>query len=202
LWWIIVVSIIGGLIVLGTLLLSIPFDLACRFEFYGKAEFNLRWAWFFGLLSRYIKPGKGKSERPQARRKFDLSRILQRIRSASEFLRIKGLMAQFLRLVKRVFRSLKIRKLEVEFTAGLDDPSENFYLFAITEPFNQLINYIQPYPVSIRSSFVGPVFEGHAYGSIRIYPIRLVLPVAQFILSPPVFRLMRSMVAARWKRNK
>jgi hypothetical protein len=202
LWWIIVVAIIGGLIVLGILLLSIPFDLSFRFESYDERKFELRWAWFFGLLSRDIKPGKRNPVKPQARRKFELGRILQRIRTTSEYSRIKGLITQVLRLIKRVFRTFKIRELEAEFRVGLDDPSENFYLFAITEPFNLLVNNLQPYPVSVHTSFVGPVFEGFAHGSMRIYPIRLVLPMAQFIFSAPVFRLVRKMVAARWKRNR
>ena len=206
-WWIIVVAIIGGLIVLGILLLSIPFDLVFRMEFYEKRKFELRWAWFFGRLSRDIKPGKRKlekrkTEKPRARRKFGLIRTLQRIRTASGYLQIKGLIAQSIRFMKRVFRHIRIKELEAELNVGLDDPSENFYLFAITEPFNRLVNNIQPYPVSIHTSFVGPVFEGYAHGSVRVYPIRLVLPVAQFIFSPPVFRLIRKLVAARWKRNR
>lgn len=187
---------------LGILILSIPFDLSFRFEFYGKPKFDLRWAWFFGLLSREVKPGKRKPKKPRARRKFELSQTIERIRAASEFLQIKGLITQFIRLIKRTFRRFKIRELEVEFHVGLDDPSETFYLFAITEPLNRLLNHLQPYPISIRPSFVEPIFEGYAHGSVRIYPIRLAPPLVQFIFSPPVFKLIRKMVAARWKRNR
>jgi hypothetical protein len=178
LWWIIVVSIIGGLIVLGILLLSIPIDLAFQFEFYGQAKFNLRWSWLFGLLSRDVKPGKPKLK-PKPRRKFSIWRTLRSIRSASENLWTKGLMTQFFRLIKGVFRQFKIRNLDINFHVGLDDPSETAYLFALTEPLNRLLAHVQPYSVSIQPSFVEPVFEGYAHGSVRVYAFYTV-----HILSP------------------
>lgn len=201
-WWIIVVAIIGGLIVLGILLLSIPFDLTFRFESYSRPKFELRWAWFFGLLSGDFKPGKRKPGKSKARRKFDLILIQERVRTTLEFLRIRGLVTQFFIFIKRVWRSFKIRDFEAEFNIGLDDPSETFYLFAITEPFNRLINYVQPYAINIRPNFAEPVFEGYAHGSFRIYPFLLVPPMVQFIFSPPSFRLMGRMVAIRWKRKR
>ena len=58
-----------------------------RFEFYGKAEYDLRWAWFFGLLSRDIKLGRLKTEKPQVRRKFELLRLREESAEPVKFCR-------------------------------------------------------------------------------------------------------------------
>jgi hypothetical protein len=202
LWWIIVASILGGLIVLGILVLLIPFDLTFQFDFYNKPNISLRWAWFFGILSRDLKFGKRRPKQPRARRKFALIEIINGVRAGSQFLEIKGLVSCFIKLIKGIFRAFKISHLDIEFHVGLDDPSETFYIFAIAEPFNWLLSRIQPYPISIRPSFVGPMFEGFASGSVRIYPVLLMSPMVQFVFSRPVFTLIRKIAANRWKRNR
>lgn len=200
--WIIAVSIIGGLILLSIVVLSIPLDLAFRFEFYGKPEFNLRLAWFFGLLSRDIKPGKRKAKKPRPPRKFGLPRALRGIRSALEFGQIRDLLSQCLKLIQKMFGSFRVRELNVELYVGLDDPSDTFYLFTITEPMNRILNRFQPCSISIQPYFMEPLLEGYARGSARIYPVRLIPALFRFIFSQPVFKLVRKMVAARWKRNR
>jgi hypothetical protein len=202
LWWIIVVSIFGGLIVLGILILSIPFDLAFQFHFYNKPDFSLRWSWIFGILSRDLKFGKLRPKKPRHRQKFALIEIIDGVRAGSQFLQIKGLIGCFIKLIKGIFRAFKIRDLDIEFQIGLDDPSETFYIFAIAEPFNWLLSRVQPYPIRIRPSFIGPIFEGFARGSIRIYPIMLMPPMFQFVFSRPVLKLIRKIVAKKWRRNR
>ena len=183
-WWIIVLAIIAGLVVLGILLLSIPFDLKFQLEVYGKPEFHLRVGWLFGLLAREIKPRPRVPSKKPARRKLGLGRVLAGLRQASGFWRIKGLMRQFWRFIRDIFRCFKIRKLEADFLVGLDDPSETFYLFALTEPFNRLWNHYQPYPVTIRPSFIEAAFEGYLQGVVRVYPITLIPPMLRFHVFP------------------
>jgi hypothetical protein len=110
--WIIAVIVIGGLVVLGGLLLSIPFDLAFKLEVYGKSQLYLRWYWFFGLLSRELKTEKPPLEKkPAVRRRFNLTGTLRSIRTGLELMRTRGLMRQFWRLMKGLFRSISIRNL-------------------------------------------------------------------------------------------
>jgi len=204
-WWIILLSVIGGLIILGILLFSIPFDLSWKLEVYGKPKASLRWSWLFGLLDKEIRTGKRAPKKPKkkkARGKLNVRKAIAGIRQGSDYLRIKGLVSQFIRFMKRALRRIQIRRLEAELRVGLDDPADTFYLFAITEPVNRIINYSLPYPVSIQPSFIEPIFEGYFYGTIRIYPVRFLLPLAQLIFSVPVFRLIKKVVASRWRRNR
>lgn len=200
--WLIAVVVIGGLIALGILLLSIPFDISFRLEVGSETHFNLKWAWLFGLVSRDFKRVKSVRQKKRAfRRRFDIAATLRSVRTGRELFRINGLMRQLGRLMKRLFRVIRIRNLEADFLVGLDDPAETFYLFSFTEPLNRLLSYVQSFPVSIHPSFIEPVFEGYARGNLRLYPIRTVPPLIQFVFSPPGFRLIKNAAVMRWKRK-
>jgi hypothetical protein len=200
--WIIVVSIIGGLIVLGILVLSVPLDLAWQFEIYEKARFHLQWRWLFGLVGRELKSRRQPSKKSSTHGKFNLTKTLQSLRTGAEFLRVKGLLKQLVRFLKRSFRCFRIKHLEAEFNIGLDDPAETFYLFALTEPVNRILEFTQPYPIRVQPSFVEPVFEGFFQGNLRVYPVQLIPPVLQLIFSAPTFRVIRKAILLRWRKNR
>ena len=207
--WIIVAGIIGGLAVLLVLLLSMPFDLAAGLDYHGRLKYSLKWAWAFGLVSREVRfrkraPAKpAKPKKPgKARKKSGLKTTLDRIRFALDLIRTRGLLGHIGRLARRTLRRLNIRRLEAEWFVGLENPDETFYLFMLTEPFNRLLNYRVPYPVSIRPCFIEAAFEGYLELELRLFPIRLALPMIQFVFSVPVFRVMRKVVTAWWRRNR
>lgn len=200
--WAVIVAVIAGLIFLAVLIFSIPFDLAWQIEVYGKPKYKLRWAWLFGLVSREIKPSRRAPKKPKPKRKPKKGKSRFGIRTVLEFLRIKGLVSQLIRLVRQILHCFHIRRLEAEFVVGLDDPADTFWLFAVTEPVNRLLDYFQPFPVSIRPSFTEAALEGYTRGMLRIYPIQFTLPVIRFIFSLPVFRLIRKVIAVRWRNGK
>jgi hypothetical protein len=200
--WIIVVSVIGGLFLLGILVLSIPLDLEWRFEIYGKAQFHLRWSWLFGILEREFKSRRQPSKKTKSRGKFNFNKTLERLRKAGEFMYIQGLLKQLVRFAKRSFRCLKIKHFEAEFNVGLDDPAETFYLFALTEPVNRILEFTQPYPVRVEPSFIKPAFEGYFEGNVRLYPVQLIPPALQMIFSSPTFRVIRKVISLRWRKNR
>lgn len=201
-----VVTGIAGFILLIILVLSVPFDLKLQLEVYGKTSFSLKASWFFGLFSRDLKarkekaPRKGREE-DRKKRRFEVGKAIKTVRTTSAYLRVKGLPSHLIRFMKRVFRRIKIRRLEAEFRAGLDDPSETFYIFALTQSFNQVFNRSLPYPVYLYPSFIGPVFEGYLKAEIRLYPVLLVPPLFQLIFSLTALRVLKILVVSRWKKR-
>jgi hypothetical protein len=195
---------IASFIVFVLLLLSVPFDLAMQLEVYGKPDLHLRWAWFFGLVRKEIKARRRRlpEKKREKKRKFNVKRMVQGIRTGMDYLRIEGLIHHLIQFMKRVFRRIQIRKLEAEFYAGLDDPYETFYIFALTQPFNLIIDRFAPYAISIQPSWVGLTFEGQMRAEIRVYPIRLVTPLLQFLFSRAAFRVIITAVKSRWKRKR
>jgi hypothetical protein len=200
--WIIIVSVIVGIIILGVLILSIPIDLSWQLYIQGKPRFSLRWSWLFGLISREVKARRRPSGKEKVRRKFGITKAIRGMRTAYEFLGIKGFKNQSMLLIKRVIHCFKIKKLEMEIYVGLDDPADTFYLFALTEPINRLLDYAQPYRVAIRTSFAESIFEGYSNGQLRLYPIELAPPLMQFIFSAPAFRLLKKVISNRWKKGR
>ncbi len=198
--WIVVGAVIGGLVFLGLLAISIPISLVWRLEVYDRFKISLRWNWLWGLISRDIQARR--RPRKKRRKGFSLKKALRNLRNTQDFLNNKGLIGHFTRFLVRIFRRIHFRKLEAELRIGLGDPAETFYLFLLTEPANRLLGSRQSYPVNIRLSFDEPVLEGYFQGEARIYPIEMVPPVLALVFSAPAFRLIKRMVAARWKRNR
>lgn len=208
--WVIVVAVIGGLIVLGILILSIPFGLVWQVEISEVTRYTLKWYWFFGLLGREIKPGKraprkkppAKAPQKKKPRRFSVTNIkkmIQMARMGPDYLRIRGLVRQIMLLAKRIWRCLKIEKLEAELIIGLDDPVDTFHLFTVTEPVNRLLDHFQPYPIRIWPSFYETTLEGYTAGRVKIYPVQLIPPILGFVFSMPALRLIRKLISDRWK---
>ncbi len=200
--WIIAVIVIGSLVVLGILLLSMPFDLAVELEVYGKPELTVNWAWSFGLIKKRMKIRRTPSTKKKPRQKQGLIKTIRRIQSASGIVRTKGFLGQVIKLAQRIFHRIKIKRLETEWFIGLDDPEATFYLFTLTEPVNRLVNYSLPYSINIRPSFIEPGLQGYLRTDLRLYPIRMVPPFLQFVFSRPTLRVIRHVVGSRWRRNR
>lgn len=196
---------IAGFIVLVLLLLSVPFDLAMRLEFYGKPDLHLKWAWLFGLVSKGIEASKRhvSKKKPEKKHKFDITRTLSRVRIAADYMRIEGLIQQLALFMKRVFLRIHVQKLEGEFYAGLEDPAETSYIFfTLIQPINLLLSESLPCSMAILPSWVGPTFEGRIRAELRVYPIRLAGPLLQLLFSRTAFRTIKTTVLLRWKRKQ
>jgi hypothetical protein len=198
--WIIIGSVIGGLIVLGILVISIPFDLTWKLEVYDRLKITLTWAWLWGLLRRDVQMKKRPPKKRRARMGF--RKAIRNFQTVLDLLSTRGLLAHLVRFLTRAFRNLRFRNLKLDLLVGLGDPAETFYLIAVTEPLNRLVASVQPYPVNIRLSYSEAVFEGLFQGEVRVYPVRLIPSTVQFIFSAPVFRLLRKVISMRWRRNK
>ncbi len=186
------------------LLLWVPLDLVIRVDVHGRPKVVLRVGWFFGLVSREIKPEgrrpRPKEEKPRARRSLAQGR--RGLGTLYDILRTRGILRQVARLVKDVLRQIKFRRLEVDMRLGLDDPADTGFLFGLLGPATVFVG-----PGASRQIRLQPVFgdaavcEGHIDGSLRLQPIRLVPPILRFMFSAPTFRLARSFMRRRWKRN-
>jgi len=204
--WIIAVIVIGSLIALVILLLAIPFDLAMALDVHGQTQFDLSWGWFFGLVHKKLKFKKRVPEtikpQPQPKPKAGLKKTAARIRSVVSIIKTRGFTGQIIRLIKRTFHQLKIRKMEGDWKIGLDDPYETFYLWALTKPINHLLNNTLHYSINIGTDFSEPGIEGYLTAELRLYPIQLVPPLFQFVFSAPTFRVLKRVLAGRWRRNR
>ena len=181
-----------------------PLDLVFRSNIDGKPRFGMRLIWLFGLVSHELRRGKKRPdeeaaiEHKQKRRDW-----IWRIGVTFEVLRTKGLLRQFVSLVKRIRRHIKIKELVANFNVGLDNPADTGLLFAFIAPANLLLRYFSPHQIKIEPSFAGEtIIEGHLYGAVRVRPIQLAAPLMGFAFSLPTLRAVKKLVLSKWKRKE
>ena len=189
------IYVFASLLVLPVLALCIPLDITISFDTRQKPKFSTRLRWLFGLVTSELagkeKPADHKP-RPE-RKKLEFSTML-------DILRTKGLARQFLRLIKRIFRRIKIRELAADLKIGLENPADLGLLFAFLAPLNLLIQYFSPHQIVLQPNFTEEVFlQGHAHATARLQPILLVPLLAGFAFSRPGFTTARKLILARWK---
>lgn len=181
-----------------------PLDLVFRTNIDGKPRFSMRLVCLFGLVSQELRRGRKKPEEKRVieHKRKPLGRRWE-ISDTFEVLRTKGLLKQFGRFIKRIFRQIKIRELVANFKVGLDNPADTGLLFAFIAPVNLILSYFSPHQIRIEPSFAGEtIIEGHLYGAVRLRPIQLAAPLIGFAFSLPTLRAVKKLVLSKWKRKE
>jgi hypothetical protein len=193
-----VAYLIASLIFLALLTLCVPLDILLRFNASQKPKLRIRLRWLFGLVTSELAGEKKSSddESKQEQKGLGFSAIF-------DILRTKGLGSHLFRLIRGIFRKIKIKELAADLKVGLENPADLGLLFAFLSPLNLLTRYFSPYHVSLQPNFTEEAFlQGYACATARLQPIRLVPPLAGFAFSKPGFATIRKLVWAKWKAKK
>lgn len=200
--------VIASLVALFLLVLCVPVELTLEADLDEERHFRIGLIWLFGLVHLSLKARRQRPSRARkavAKEKETISFIERwhRLQTLIRILRIKNLGRQTLRLLTGVLKSIKFRDLAVDLRLGLGDPADTGMLFAFVGPFTPLISSYAPFPITIQPLLTGePQISGHSQGRISVQPIRLAVPFSGFVFSRPAFRLIRVMVAQRWKKRR
>ena len=179
-------------------ILSIPFDILCYIEVYEKPKFRIRLKWLFGLLRKDFRAKKKPTKKKE---KGKLGEGRKWLSAAFRIIRIKGMFKELRRLVKAIFNSFKIKKLQVDFKVGLDDPADTAFLVGIINAFRLFWKPSFPHEVDIRADYEGEVFlEGYTYLTVRVLPIQILVSLLRFLLSWSSIKAMRILVVTKWKK--
>lgn len=193
-----------SLTVLVVVVLAIPLDLVLHADVYGKPRLRLRLDWLFGLISKDITGRVKKPRQPEKEKaKPELRKSMSRALASLKLLKTKGLLTQVKRLLKDIFGRLEVRDIGADLAIGLDDPADTGLLFAVVGPATVLLDYLFPNRLKVRPSFTGEaIFEGYLDGTVRIRPVKFVAPVARFVFSMAVVRVVAGLVSDKWKSRK
>jgi len=190
LWVLVALACLVALIII---LLSIPVDITFYFERYDKSRFSVYFGWLFGLIKKEMKPGERK---PGKKRKKGFSF------GSLKKLPVKGLLNQVKVLLKDISGRINIRKINIDMTAGFEDPAETGYLCAAVYPILTFYSSEKCH-INFNASFEGKaVLQGYGEGALRFFPIGFIIPLIRFIFSGAVFKTIRVMMAERWKKKK
>ena len=184
-----IAAIVVGVIIF---LLSIPLDLSFYLGVRERLDFRVSLRWFFSLVKKEF--GRQKK---QAKKRSGRSWAF------TDLLRIRGLLPKILRLLRDVFRHIRIRDLRIDFRIGLDDPADTALFVSSLWLPAFLLGLSLPYAIRLQPSFDdGPVFQGYAYVMLRLRPIQLVPAIIRFGCSRAALRLLGVLISGRWKRKK
>ncbi len=198
--WIAVTLISLALLII--LVLCVPIDVAFYICTHTSHKFRIRLIWLFGLVDKELEKGKEKTEKKIIK---DKQRHRGGISASTIFqiLKTKGLITQLKQLVVDIFNCFKIKRLGADLVIGLDNPADTGLLFAIAGPVNNFLSSYFHYDISLQPSFDNEAtLKGDLHGVIRSWPIRFIRPITRFIFSLPAFRVVKTLVATKWKRKQ
>jgi hypothetical protein len=199
--WVIVV--IAGLVVLLLLILCVPLDVVIHADVYGKPRFRLRFSWLFGMVSKEITREKKKPEEKRRAAKGKKKHRWKDTKFIFRILRIKGMLRRLKELLKDVLSRLQFRDLVADFKIGLGDPADTGLLFAVIGPATALLGSPRLQKMRFEPSFSDDaVLQGYSHGTIRLHPIRLILPFLKFTFSLTALSIVKTLILSKWKRKK
>ena len=195
--------VIAGILLVIVLVLSVPVDLVFDFKAGGDGKAVLRVEWFFGLVGKALLPRK-KSEKLKKVKKLKKGkrRDLRSFLSYMELVGTKGVVPAFIRLIRRIIGSFRIRQLNANLWLGLDDPADTGIVFGMLWPAFALPVTFGFTTLRMEPVFDRPTFEAALQGKVRIFPAEVVANVLRFVFSPAGLRLIKVMAVSRWKKKK
>ena len=208
-----VVVALCSLAALTALVLCIPVDLDLRLEVYGKATLHLRFGWLFGRVRKTFRTGEGrkvparpKAEKAPARPKPEKEAGKPRGVAATgrllwRLVRVRGLVESVARLSGRLLHCFSLRRLYLDFRAGLEDPADTALLLGPMCLKAMFADLWTRDSIRLVPAFEGePFLEGQGGIGIRLYPIRTVPPLLAFLFNPSTLKTL--IVVVRWKWRK
>ena len=199
-WFWLLVSL-AGMAGLALLLLSIPLDLAFSFEREQQFRARARIGWLFGRVGKNIGGGTTQHKEAKSPRQSEPAKPEKggsNLRLLTSLVR-DGALNDFLRLARRIFSTVNVRRLNVQLHVGLDDPAETGLLWGAVAPVVAYADFLRPGAVALEPDFTGPRFAGQGSASLRIVPLRWLPPILLFALNPAVLGGLWSLWRARKK---
>jgi hypothetical protein len=111
-------------------------------------------------------------------------------------LRIEGFGWRLLRLARDLLRRVYVRDLSLRVRVGLDDPADTGRLWGVVGPLAAALPRPAAARVAVAPEFAREALEIDGRGSVRIVPLRLLLVLLVFALSPVTLRALHAMRAA------
>jgi len=181
-----------------------PLDVGYRLKKDDNFRLRLSIAWAYGLLSKQLdKKLDSSSEKPKgtkAVRKKTPARRRQtgkeKFRAAMAFMRSPGMSASLLKLAQNIWRQLRIRKLSLHLTFGLDDPADTGQLFGTLAPALILSNRLPRLDLQVQPDFSQPTLQAESHGQLRLIPLTIIGVIIAFLLSPACWRGFSAAVKA------
>jgi hypothetical protein len=191
---------IGGALLVLLLLLAVPVHVSFRCEGIETPNAKLAIRGLFGLLCFSVErptaqpaPGPRKLVRPRAG-----AQVKQRW-SGPGRLDLPAVFGQtafrrrMLRLARDLLAAAHLRQLRLQMRLGLGDPADTGRLWAVMGLVSAWARTLRDAQVQIEPEFGDALLEFQAEGQARLVPLRLLILLLVFALSPASLRAWRTL---------
>lgn len=178
------------------LFIFIPLDIESYFVIGEKERFSVKIRWLFGLIHKELDKKEKRTKKEKKAKKKKPSKRPRRPRNISEPLSDREFMRRVKVLVEELISALQFRNLKARLRFGLDDPSDTGFLFGYLCALQPLLASFQ-IDARFEPSFDEEVIEGYAKGSLRLWPIKIILPIVRFMASIKTIRILMGLAMRR-----
>ena len=181
---IVIGSIIGAL----ALVLCIPLYGTVELQVEEEFGFRVKLRWLFGAFKRQFPRRNGKAA-PNTREPSRPER--GQFQFAREMLTDDEARSAIGKLLRGVFRTVKMERLEADFRLGLDDPAATAMVCGPAGAASVLLSLNTDYDIWLLPVFEEATCTGYLQAVFRCRPIRLVNTIARFLISQTGRRITR-----------
>ena len=194
------VAAVAALIALIVAMLAVPLVLLIEAERTGTLKVRWRVFWLFGL----VRPRSRNRSAPPVPDRADArlagtpkKRRARRRRVAVAVLRTRGLLQEVVRLALALLRRMKVERIQVDTLFGFENPADTGFVYGCLSPVLVFAD-VRGLNIRCRPMFLEAGVPGALRATIRVRPLLIVGPMVAFLVSPPVFRAVRT----AWRTRK
>lgn len=178
-------------------LLAMPVTLTYQLAWKDTLSASVRLNWAFGLVNADVSPGKvgPSADKPGiAGRKPD-RRDNSKRRKANVMAAIRraAFRRRVLRFVSDLWRAIHKTDVRLRVRLGLGDPADTGQMWAVLGPVSGMLARLREIRVAIEPDFDDATLEVDSSGTVRVFPLQVVIIVLGLLVSPPVWRGVMAM---------
>jgi len=116
---------------------------------------------------------------------------------------VRGLAESVARLSVRLPHCCSLRRLYLDFRAGLEDPADTVLLVGPVCWKAMCADLWTSHSIRLVPAFEGePFLEGQGAMDVRLYPIKTVPPLLAFLFHPSTLKTLIVLVRWKWRRRQ
>lgn len=174
-------------------LLAIPATLMFQVSYRQTFQGHVTLQWAFGRVRARIPLSRAKPRPHKTTRAI----TRQQRRGSHEGVKPIELLGhppfrgRVVRLLSDLWGAIGKQDIALRLRLGLGDPADTGRLWGLLGPLAGLFANLKEVQVAIEPEFIAAAFELDGHARIRIVPLRIIVPVLAFLLSPTVWQSIR-----------
>ena len=180
----IIVVILIGLLLFFFVLLAMPVDLRFNLNKDETFDYQAKLCLLFGLVTIDMTSMEKRAKKKELPKKKKSKRV--------HFKSLVGstrLIKRFIRLIRDLLHSFRIKELDMHCRFGLGDPADTGMLLGVLQPL-----LLTRKNITLEADFEEAVFEGYCKAEIRVFPIQIIGNILAFIFSLVVSTIKNSLI--------